>query len=427
MSLEVTIEKLIYGGDGLARLPADEHGRGKALFVPFVLEGERALVDLDEEKPGFARGRVAQVLAASERRVEPPCPYFYRCGGCHYQHASYEEQLRIKVEILRETLRRTAKLEWQGEIAAHASPPWEYRNRTRMRVRTEPEFQLGYNRFGSSELLAVEKCPISSPLIHRAIAAVWELGRAGEVPPGVAEVEFFADHDDSRLLLELYVRDSRARESETLFTRMKSAMPQAVGAAAFPAGRPDAEPLATFGEPHLDYVAGGNTYRVSAGSFFQTNRYLLDILLQLVTTNESGESALDLYAGVGLFTVPLAHRFRKVKAVEMASQSFPDLQHNLPANAKAARAMAQTYLSQRQGPRPGLVIADPPRSGLGDAVTRALAELAAPRLTYVSCDPSTLARDLQRLLASGYKVKDLALIDLFPQTFHFETVVKLMR
>jgi 23S rRNA (uracil1939-C5)-methyltransferase len=427
MPLEVTIEKLIYGGDGLARLPADESGRGKALFVPFVLEGERAAVDIVEGKPGFARGKIAQLLSPSAARVEPGCPYFYRCGGCHYQHASYGEQLRIKADILRETLRRTAKLEWAGEIAMHASPPWEYRNRTRMRMRTAPEFQLGYNRFGSNELLPVEKCPISSPLINRAIAAIWEVGRAGELPAGVAEIEFFADHEDSRLLLELYVRESSPKEGEALFTRLQSAMPAVVGAAMFPAGRPDAEPMATFGETQSDYRVAGYACRVSAGSFFQTNRYLVERLLEVVTANEAGDNALDLYAGVGLFAIPLARTFKKVKAVEAAPQSFRDLQHNLPQNAKAARATTQAYLAQRQGPRPELVIADPPRGGLGDAVTKALAELAAPRLTYVSCDPSTLARDLQRLVASGYKPTHLALIDLFPQTFHFETVVKLLR
>src|SRR5574337_1828089 len=145
--MQLTIEKLIYGGDGLARLAADEHGPCKAVFVPFVLPGERVEAELVEEKRGFARARLEKVLEPSAERIAPQCRYFQSCGGCHYQHAGYEQQLAAKSAILRETLRRTAKLDWQGEIQAHASAPWGYRNRTRMRLRAEP-FALGYHRFG---------------------------------------------------------------------------------------------------------------------------------------------------------------------------------------------------------------------------------------------------------------------------------------
>ena len=175
----LTIDKLIYGGNGLARLPADEKGPGKAVFLPLVLEGERVEAEISEQKPGFARARAEKILEASPRRIEPGCPYFGQCGGCHYQHAGYEHQLQIKSAILRETIRRVAKIELDQEIRVHASAPWNYRNRTRLRMRTRP-FVLGYNRLRWSELLAVEQCPISSPLINRAIAVLWELGRAGK-------------------------------------------------------------------------------------------------------------------------------------------------------------------------------------------------------------------------------------------------------
>jgi 23S rRNA (uracil1939-C5)-methyltransferase len=161
--LQLSIEKLVYGGDGLARLPADEQGRGKAVFLPFVLEGEKVEAALLEEKPGFARARAEQILERSARRVEPPCPYFQRCGGCHYQYADYRHQLEIKAAILKENLRRIAKVDLDTELIVHASPEWNYRNRTRLKIQTQPQFALGYYRHASHELLPVEQCPISSP------------------------------------------------------------------------------------------------------------------------------------------------------------------------------------------------------------------------------------------------------------------------
>ncbi len=172
--MQLEIEKLIYGGDGLARLPADDKGPGKTIFVSFVIPGEQVDATLGQTRPGFARAHLDRVLESSPDRVEPGCPYFGRCGGCQYQHIEYKSQLGYKSDILRETLRRTAKLELQSEIQVHAAEPWHYRNRTRMRIQTAPKFQLGYHPNASHQILAVEQCPISSPLINDAIIAVWD-------------------------------------------------------------------------------------------------------------------------------------------------------------------------------------------------------------------------------------------------------------
>src|SRR5258708_12328707 len=173
--MKLTIEKLVCGGDGLARLPADASGKGKAVFIPFVLAGEEIAATLTEQKPGFARGRLDAVVRASAERVSPPCPHFGTCGGCHYQHATYAEQLRIKTEILRENLRRLAQLELPVEIQVHASPPWNYRNRSRMALRHEPGVALGYRRMGSEQILPVETCPITSPLLQKPLPALFPL------------------------------------------------------------------------------------------------------------------------------------------------------------------------------------------------------------------------------------------------------------
>ena len=171
--MELNIEKLVYGGDGLARLPADERGRGKTVFLPYVIPGERVDATIIESRSGFARARLNQILTASPERVAAQCRYFGRCGGCQYQHIDYTAQLQFKAAILRETLRRTAKLELQPEIQLHRSEPWHYRNRTRVRVEHQPAFALGYFVANSHKLLPVESCPISSPLIDNSIRAAW--------------------------------------------------------------------------------------------------------------------------------------------------------------------------------------------------------------------------------------------------------------
>jgi 23S rRNA (uracil1939-C5)-methyltransferase len=432
--LELTIEKLIYGGDGLARLPADERGRGKAVFLPFVLENERVEAILSDEKPGFARARAVNFRETSHYRIQPGCPYFGDCGGCHYQHSTYEHQLEIKTAILKENLRRMAKLELSSEIKVHPSPPWNYRNRTRMRVRIEPEFALGYFKHGSHQFLAVEECPISSPLINRAIKALSDAGRTINFNPDLREIEFFADPEDEHLLVEVYcVHDLKRDVAEQLALALQAAIPQALGVTVFPeptSGAPlqhDPEALACTGASALAYKTLGATYRVSAGSFFQTNRHVTDELVRIVTQGRSGRTGLDLYAGVGLFSVVLSREFERIIAVESSLQSHADLTYNVPANVKTVRSTVDQYLRNVTGSRADFVVVDPPRGGLGERVAKALAGLNAPHLTYVSCDPATLARDLVPLLAAGYHVEQAHLVDLFPQTFHIESVFCLAR
>src|SRR5437016_12500569 len=424
------IEKLVYGGDGLARLPADEHGPGKAVFAPFVLAAEEIEASLLEQKPGFGRARAEQILQPAPYRVPPPCPYFQRTGGCYYQHASYEHQLEIKAAILKENLRRIAKLESPIDLSIHPSPPLSCRKSTRLRAQSSSEFALAYSKFGSHDLLPVEQCPISSPLINRAIAAFWELGRAGKILTGVREIEFFANSDDTQLLVEAYVasdEDGIARWDE----EVRAGLPEIAGVVVFRnATRAGIQPerLAVSGAAEINYRTARANYRVSAGSFFQTNRHLTDELVEIVTQGRSGRTALDLYAGVCLFSSVLNREFERVIAVESSPTSHADLLYNSPANVKPVRATTEQYLENVIGKlRTDLVVVDPPRSGLGEKVIQKLVNLKPPRITYISCDPATFACDLRGLLHSGYRVQRAHLIDLFPQTYHLETVFRLAR
>ena len=310
-------------------------------------------------------------------------------------------------------------------------------------MQTAPEFALGYYKFNSHELLAVEECPISSPLINRALAAMWQLGRAGSVPPGVQEIEFFANGDDTELLAEVYCLPETAAEPFTADLKARAGGSFRRRVLCGPVRRKRkarASRSRSAAAADLIYATRLASYRVSAGAFFQVNRHLTDELVDIVTQRWAGRppdsrrdagatgTALDLYAGVGLFSSVLNREFERVIAVESSPTSHADLLYNSPANVKAVRATTEQYLENAAGKlRPELVVVDPPRSGLGERVIKGLVKLSAPRITYVSCDPATLSRDLARLLQSGYRVEEAHLVDLFPQTYHLESVFHLVR
>jgi 23S rRNA (uracil1939-C5)-methyltransferase len=441
--LELNIEKLVFGGDGLARLPADERGHGKTVFLPYVIPGERVDATVVESHSGYARARLNQIVTRSADRVVPGCQYFGRCGGCQYQHIEYEAQLRFKADILRDTLRRTAKLELPNEIQLHASEPWGYRNRTRVRVQHDPAFALGYFLASSHKLLPVQSCPISSPLINQCIGGVWELGRSGRAPNTVHGMQFFANHDETRVLIEVYV-DAQAPQADCgpfATALMDEARAAVIGVVVYASSLLEDEtrqlaPLSSahnghafaIGAGHLVYQAVGHDYQVSRGSFFQTNRFLIDELARVAIGDVRGDVALDLYAGAGLFTLPLAASFRKVTAVEASPRAIADLKHNAPANVRVVQGTTQSFLSQEVADlRPEFILLDPPRAGVGKEATKAMCRTSASRVTYVSCDPATLARDLRVLLESGFTVEQAHLFDLFPQTAHMETVLHLAR
>jgi 23S rRNA (uracil1939-C5)-methyltransferase len=447
--VQVTIEKLIYGGDGLARIPASgDERRGKTVFVPYVLPGERVEATVVEERKGFTRAALVEVLAPSPARIAPRCEHFGICGGCHYQHSDYTAQLEDKRQILHETILRGAKL-GLPHIEVHSDAEYGFRNRTRMKIAVDPAFALGYYRHASHELEPVRHCPISSPLINRAIAAMWELAGEAAAYPSLREVQFFANHDDSALLVELFIHHATTPVLLKNFARvLRERMPEIAGVAVFASGATvsramdgeledgnleDSRRLSRGGVPYIEgaanlvYQVGSHGYRVSAGSFFQTNRFLAAKLVELVTRNRSGRAALDLYAGVGLFTLPMSRHFERITSVEIAQNSYDDLAANAAVpHIQAVHSTTEDYVNAARG-RWDFAIIDPPRAGLGERVAKALAGLSIPRLAYVSCDPATLSRDLVTLLAAGYKVEEAHLVDLFPQTYHMETILHLTR
>jgi 23S rRNA (uracil1939-C5)-methyltransferase len=396
MSSIVEIEKLVHGGEGLARQD------GQVVLIPYVLPGEKVLITTGRVKNGLLRGSSPEVLEAAPERIVPRCEYFADCGGCHLQHAAYDFQLAQKRAILLETLQRIGGVRYEGAVALLSGEPWFYRNRIQLHFERG---QSGFHRAGSHEVRPIDHCYIASPLLVDAIAKLHAAAKRPEWPGFLRSLELFTNESE----LQVNIVDSTRPVAARFFEWLRTLLP------AFAAGP-------------IEYRAGGGTYRISRGSFFQTNRFLIDALIEEVLGDVSGEHAADLYAGVGLFSLPLAKRFPQLDAVERGGPAFRDLEWNRERSEASHltphRAAAEDFLREIES-APDFVLVDPPRAGLGKETTNQLLRLKPRRLTIVSCDAATLARDLRALLAGGYGLRRLTLIDLFPQTYHFETVAHL--
>ena len=427
--MEVRIEKLVYGGDGLA------HHDGHTVFVPLVLPGELVRIESTAQKKKFIRGKLERVVEASPERIAAPCAHFSRCGGCQYQHIPYEAQLRYKSEILRETLGRIGRIQWTGAIETHASPPYGYRNRAQWKVRTSTDGatgggEIGYFEMGSTRLCPVSECTILSPRLAETFSSLRRIVSAGKALAGIDEIEAFADSGDEKILLNLSA-ERLTGAPESIAAMLRDALPH-VESILIQDRRADQFHLA--GPGFLTYQAGGASYRVGHLSFFQINRFLFDGLIDAVAGDARGKLALDLYAGVGLFTVALARRYERVIGVESNPAAAKDLETNLKDSggaSPAARNLTTEAFLSRWHDQPDLVVLDPPRAGVEAEVLARLKKLAPARIHYLSCDPATLARDLAQLLGTNgdgpYQVDRMNLFDIFPQTYHMEVLVRLRR
>jgi 23S rRNA (uracil1939-C5)-methyltransferase len=418
----VEIEKPIYGGAFLAR------HEGKAVFVPLTLPGEQTRVRVVESRKGWAAAEIYSIVEPAAERIAPRCPHFGLCGGCSYQHTSYEHQLQFKLAILRETLER-AGLTAPAQIDTLSAEPWRYRNRVRFAF--DAEGRWGYRGRRSHAVVPIDDCPLAAPVLTRAAQAFAELRATLSSQFRVAELALFATSDERSLLATVIATTIPAQSTfETLAEEWQQRVPELAGVELAVQAAADKFPrrLAVFEADSLHYTAAGQQYRVDHGAFFQVNRFLVDALAERVTGGREGHLAWDLFAGVGLFARQLASGFERVVAVEAAPSALPGLRANLPAGGEAVRAETLKFLESRPtAERPDLIVVDPPRTGLGPEICQHLVEIAAPQIVSVSCDPATLARDLKLLSAGGYAIERITLVDLFPQTYHLETVVDLRR
>lgn len=391
--IEVSIERLAYGGDGVARY------NGLALFVPFAAPGERLRVRVTEVKKNFARAAIEQVVTASDSRREAPCRYFGECGGCQLQHINYQAQLLAKEGFVRDALERVGRVDWPHEIQIRHAGELGYRARAQVKLERveDSRISIGFARAGSRSVCDVESCPILVPELDSVLEALRSAAKKDAAIIGgtksSSEVNIAAG--DSGFSLEPRV----------------SGLPGGV----------------------LTRRAAGFSFRFSPATFFQANPMMLETLISEAIGNETGSLAIDLFAGVGLFTLPLARRYTRVIGIEAdrRSTSFArdNIEINKLSNVDVNRADAAAWMEKRTGRRktaPDLILLDPPRTGAADTIPHII--IAKPeRITYVSCDPTTLARDLRKLLDAGYQLRKVVALDMFPQTYHVETVVALAR
>ncbi|MBL8728667.1 MAG: class I SAM-dependent RNA methyltransferase [Planctomycetes bacterium] len=409
--LDVTAERLGFGGFAVAR-----HD-GLAVFVPFAAPGDRVRVEVTEHGKNFVRARLVEVLAAGPHRVEPRCRHFGECGGCQFQHVDYAAQVAAKGEFVRDALLRTGGFDWPEPMVVHHAEPWGYRARTQLKLeatsgaRSDGSFGrlsrrdrklrsersggvdaaappvLGFHRAFTHETLDVQQCPVLAPALEQGLAAV----RAA--------------------IAELPRKD----------------WPYQIDGACGTDGASWAPDLPGMKKDLVEHVVGGFRYLIEPECFFQGNRHLVGELVAGAIGEERGELAFDLYAGVGLFSLPLGRRFTRVVAVEderrAATLGRVNAKTNGCDNVGYLRATTEQFLRGNEA-RPDLVLMDPPRLGAKPAIPLLL-ELRAPRLVYVSCDPQTLARDLRRLCDGGYVLEQVEAYDMFPQTFHVEAVARL--
>ncbi len=425
----VSIEKLVYGGDGLA------HDGGRTVFVPFVLPGEEVRVTPTAHKKKLVWAKPVEIRKASLARVEPRCPHFKTCGGCHYQHIEISEQTKLKADILRETLSRLGGVRWEAEIPVHTAAPFEYRNRAQWAVRTAMPRALGYFLPESANIVPVDECPVLSPLLAKTFRTLQDLTRANSLPGQVVEIEAFADSKDEKLALNVAFQEFTSAPP-ALIQFFREALPQLESLLLLDQKKNRFE---LSGPGYLTHSAGGFQFRVSHLSFFQVNRFLIEELLQSIVAGKKGSLALDLYAGVGFFSLPLAKTFERVISVDANLAATRDLRTNAESAGLAITShnLHTEEFLKKFDEKPDLIVLDPPRSGLGQSASAKLAELQAPEIAYLSCDPSTLARDLAVLAqtermpsgtkpnAASYEISKIEMFDLFPQTHHIETLVHL--
>lgn len=408
---DIDIHTLVYGGDAMGRLPD-----GRAVFVPYALPGERVRVRLTGGKKGFARAALVEVLTPSPDRIPPRCENYAACGGCHYMHMTYPAQLRHKAAVLRDQLQRIAGIADPPVEPVIPSPrEWNYRNTVQFHL--APDGRLGFQQSGSHMVVPIAECPLCEP----AIDEVWPLlnfaGEDGLAVPGLERIQIRAGAGDD-IMLVLESNDPVPPE----FTVELPLNAVFVG----PGGFEENVGLVLAGDEALVMEALGRPFRVSAGSFFQVNtgqaenmlRTLLDALPLGPQTN-----LLEVYAGVGMFSAFLAPRVAALATVESAPSAVDDFAANLDAfdNVSLYDGLAEEVLPALDL-RPDVVLVDPPRAGLALPALDALLGMQSRQLVYISCDPATLARDAKRLIAAGYTLRRSLPFDMFPQTYHIESM-----
>ncbi len=390
--IEVTIERIVGDGKGIG------FHDGQTVFVPETAPGDRVRAKVRSHRGKVIQGELMEVLEPSPQRVEPPCPYFFACGGCDFQQLSYEDQLETKVAMIQDSLRRIGKLDPVPDVPITPSPePLGYRSRAEWQI-DQRKRKIGYFASGSHDVVDVDACPILTPNLQGLLTTLREDFAAGMVSREA--FEYRGVEGDVGLTLE-----------PTGATRSQLVM----------------------------RTVGGNLYRYNAETFFQSNipvtERIMERVLEIadVAADEPG-IGIDLYCGVGLFTLPMAERFRRVIGVESDKTTTDFASENTGAdqegtNVRIVTAPVEQWIAEDRSPlgRVSLIVFDPPRAGAGTKVVEGMLRMKPAHIAAVSCDPATFARDVRGLIEGGYELVSVDAFDMFPQTHHVELVGHLQR
>ena len=407
-TFDLELTAMAHGGSALGR------HEGRVIFVPYAIPGERVRVELVEARTRWGRGRLLEVLEPSPHRIEPPCPYFGpdKCGGCHFQHIAYEAQAEYKREVVVDQLARLGGLhDANVQEIIGAAEPWAYRNHAQLH--TTAESQLGFLTADTHDVVPVKECLILDPLLNELWAALdmdWpelfrlslRCGSATGDRMAIFELNHYEDFD---------IEVDFAVSCVILLA--------------------DGETVVLMGNDYLEEQVAGRDFCISANSFFQVNTAGAEALVSVVSESlapQRGDRVLDLYCGVGLFGLSLADLAGSVLGVEADPSAVADFRHNARGMDQVAliEGKVQSVLARMEEPV-DLILLDPPRSGAGQAVTEQIAHLEPRRIAYVSCDPATFARDARHLVENGYLLHEVQPVDLFPQTYHVESVALFVR
>jgi 23S rRNA (uracil1939-C5)-methyltransferase len=437
---EITLEKLTYGGEAMGRLQD-----GRAVFVPFGLPGETVRIQLTQEKQNFARGEILQILQSSQDRIQPKCKHFFpprplgegpgvrACGGCHYQNLPYEKQLLAKADILRDQLQRIGKIENPPVQPAVASPdPWNYRNHIQFHLTEDGKVGYVFSPLPSGEgrVRAIEECHLPEPTIDN----FWR-NLQFESRMNLERISLRSGADDDLML----ILESETEETPELEIEADISIVHIY----------EDHPIVIAGSDSLTIQILSKDFHVSAPSFFQVNTRMAEKMVQHLITNlqlpitnlpitnlpisqstnsptSQPTTLLDLYCGVGLFSKFLADKYAKVIGIESSPSACEDFAINLDEfnNVELYEGTAESILPALVGRigNPTYMIADPPRAGIDKHALDAILQINPQVIAYVSCDPSTLARDAARLIKGGYTLQQVTPFDLFPQTYHIESI-----
>ena len=407
-AFDVTVEKLVYGGLGFAR------HQGKVIFIPFSVPGDRLKVRAVEEKKTFVRAEIIKILKSGKGRVQPPCPHFGVCGGCQLQQMDYGLQVDAKGKILQEIFHHRFPETRDLVIAMHACPqPLRYRSRARVQMRgCGPKAAVGFYRHRSHAVEDVEHCPLFRDSLNEALSALRQYRIKVETEAAAQEM------------------DVACSEEEGTWATAHTGSDVNEGAAPFLGTRRIEDVI-------LRRNVGDFLYMVTATAFFQANDFVLPQLITVVKDLAQigrHNAALDLFSGVGLFSLPLARIFEKVVAVESSKASCGLCISNAAAmgygNIQTVCADAAAWMNSETASGScvfDLVVLDPPRTGAGGAVMESIRKCEPETIIYVSCDPQTMSRDIAALSPHDYRIDFIQGLDMFPQTYHFETVARLIR